>query len=245
MRFFNIVSLLAGVTSAATATSSSSGASATCSPTASDAKVLEFAWGISQFIGGYYNSTVPSTFGNSNNATLQAYQKILYGLEKDNTLSTAAVEKVGAKAPGFSKPQCSFTFPQVNTTQAWASYAYRFEDTITGAFIGLAGYTESPEVSFLMARLAAEHSAHSALIGSRVNSTMFSANSSSLVAAYGPAQVLSSRNQTGSLGEYLGGCLTAPVSRCGPLRIGPLAATPSSSGVASSTGMATSSAKKN
>jgi hypothetical protein len=244
MRFFNIVSLLAGVTSAATATSASNAAS-TCSPSSSDAKVLEFAWGISQFIGGYYNSTVNSTFGSSNNATLQAYQKILFGLEKDNTLSTQAVEKVGAKAPGFSKPQCEFTFPQVNTTQAWATYAYRFEETVTGAFIGLAGYTESPEVSFLMARLAAEHSAHTALIGSRVNSTMFAANSSSLVAAYGPAQVLSTRNQTGSLGQYLGGCLTAPVSRCGPLKIGPLAATPSSSGVASSTSMATSAAKKN
>ncbi|OQE36940.1 hypothetical protein PENCOP_c011G02266 [Penicillium coprophilum] len=245
MRFFNIVSLLAGVTSAATATSSSSSAASTCWPTSSDSKVLEFAWGISQFIGGYYNATVNSTFGNSNNATLLSYQKVLFGLEKDNTLSTAAIEKVSEKAPGFSKPQCDFKFPQVNSTQAWAQYAYRFEDTVTGAFIGLAGYTESPEVSFLMARLAAEHSAHSALIGSRINSTYFAANSSSLVAAYGPAQVLSTRNQTGSLGEYLGGCLTAPVSRCGSIRIGPLIATPSSSGVASSTGMATSSAKKN
>ncbi|CAI7589679.1 unnamed protein product [Penicillium glandicola] len=245
MRFNLISLLLAGVTAtnAATATSSAS-ASATCSPTASDANVLEFAWGISQFIGGYYNSTVNSTFGSSSNATLQAYQKILFGLEKDNTLSTAAVEKVGAKAPGFTKPDCTFTYPQVNSTQAWASYAYRFEDTVTGAFIGLAGYSESPEVSFLLARLAAEHSAHSALIGSRVNSTYFAQNTTSLVAAYGPAQVLASRNETGSLGQYLGGCLTAPTSPCGVLRIGPLAATPSSTGVASSTGLATSAAKK-
>ncbi|OQE10609.1 hypothetical protein PENFLA_c086G02371 [Penicillium flavigenum] len=140
---------------------------------------------------------------------------MLFDFEKDNTLSSAAIEKVGAKAPGFSKPNCDYKFPEVNSSQHWTQWAYRFEDTVTGAFIGLAGYTESPEVSFLMARLAAEHNAHSALISSRMNSTYFSQNSTSLVAAYGPAQVLSTRNQTGSLGEYLGGCLASPTSSCG------------------------------
>ncbi|KAJ5593180.1 hypothetical protein N7537_010084 [Penicillium hordei] len=244
---FNIVSLLlAGVTATSAATTTSAaGSASTCLPSSSDAKVLQFALGVSNFIGGFYNTTVNSTFGNSNNATIQAYQRVLFGLEKDNTLSSAAIEKVGAKAPGFSKPTCDYTYPEVSSTQTWAQWAYRFEDTVTGAFIGLAGYSQSPEVSFLLARLAAEHSAHSALIGSRVNSTYFAANSTSLVAAYGPAQILSSRNQTGSLGEYLGGCLTAPTSPCGAWRIGPLDATPSSSGVASSTGVSTYAAKKN
>ncbi|KAJ5252601.1 hypothetical protein N7489_003011 [Penicillium chrysogenum] len=247
MRFDIITLLLAGVTatSAATTTSGASAAS-TCAPSASDAKVLQFALGVSNFIGTFYNETVNSTFGESNNATIRAYQKILFGLEKGNTLSSQAIEKVGARAPGFSKPECDYQIPEVSSTQSWAQWAYRFESTVTGAFIGLAGYTESPEVAFLMARLAAEHSEHSSLIGSRVNSTYFAQNSTSLVAAYGPAQILSTRNQTGSLGEYLGGCLTAPTSPCGPLRIGPLAATPSpsSSAAASGTSLATSAAQK-
>ncbi|KAJ6128153.1 hypothetical protein N7471_009370 [Penicillium samsonianum] len=234
---FNIVSLLlAGVTATSAATTTTpAGSASTCLPSSADAKVLEFALGVSNFVGGFYNSTVNSTFGSSTNATIQAYQKILFGLENDNTLSSEAIEKVGAQAPGFSAPKCDYKFPEVNSTQAWAQWASRFEDTATGAFIGLAGFTESPEVSFLMARLAAEHSAHAAFIGSRVNSTFFAQNHTSLVAAYGPVQVLSTRNQTGSLGQFLGGCLTAPTSPCGPLRIGPLDATPSpSSGAASS-----------
>lgn len=235
MRFFNLVGLLlAGATATSAANSS-------CAPSSSDAKVLQFAWGLSDFIGGYYNSTVNSTFSGSTNATIMAYQKMLYGFEKENTLGSQAIEEVAGEAPGFSQPECSYMYPQVNTTQAWAQWAYRFESTVTGAFIGLAGYTQSPEVSFLLARLAASHSGHATLIGSRVNSTLFAQNATALVSAYGPAQVLSSRNQTGSLGQYLGDCLSAPSSPCGALDIGPLAATPSSSGVASSTPVATSS----
>ncbi|KAJ5463252.1 hypothetical protein N7475_008196 [Penicillium sp. IBT 31633x] len=239
MRFFNVVSvLLAG----ATATSA---AGASCAPTASDAQVLQFAWGLSDFIGGYYNSTVNSTFAGSSNATILAYKRILFGLEKENTLGSEAIEEVGAKAQGFTEPQCTFQFPQVNTTQAWAQWAYRFESTVTGAFIGLAGFTQSPEVSFLMARLAASHNAHATLIGSRVNSTLFAQNTTSLVGAYEPDQILAKTNQTGSLGLYLGDCLSAPSSPCGTLKVGPLIATPSgtpsSSAVASSTSMVASS----
>jgi hypothetical protein len=223
-----IIPLLAG----ATATTA---ANASCAPTPADAKVLQFAWGLSDFIGSFYNSTVNSTFTSSSNSTILNYKRLLFGIEKDNTLGSEAIEKVAANASGFVQPDCSFTFPPINTTQAWMFWAYRFETTVTGAFIGLAGFTQSPEVSFLLARLAASHSAHATWIGSRVNSTLFAQNATSLVSAYAPVQVLSTRNQTGSLGEFLGGCLTAPESPCGTLKIGPLAATPSSSGVASST----------
>ncbi|KAJ5864215.1 uncharacterized protein N7529_006131 [Penicillium soppii] len=238
MQFFKLTGLLLAAVSA-------SAASSGCAPTSSDAKVLEFAWGLSDFIGGYYNSTVNSTFSSSSNATIAAYKKVLFGVEKENTLGSEAIEKVAQKAPGFSEPQCTFQFPQVNTTQAWAYYAYQFEATVTGAFIGLAGYTQSPEVSFLLARLAASHSAHATLIGSKVNSTLFAQNATSLVGAYGPAQILSTRNQTGSLGQYLGDCLTTPSSPCGSLKIGPLDATPTSSivaGTSSASSSASSSA---
>lgn len=238
MKFFNLAGLLLA---AATASAASSG----CAPTSSDAKVLEFAWGLSDFIGGYYNSTVNSTFSSTSNATIAAYKKLLYGVEKENTLGSEAIEKVGNKTSGFSQPQCQFKYPKVNTTQAWAFYAYQFESTVTGAFIGLAGFTQSPEVSFLLARLAASHSSHATLIGSKVNSTLFAQNATSLISAYGQAQILYTRNQTGSLGQYLGDCLTAPTSPCGPLRIGPLDATPTSSivaGTSSASSSASSSA---
>jgi hypothetical protein len=226
MQFLNLAGLLMAAVTA-------SAASAGCAPTSSDAKVLEFAWGLSDFVGGYYNSTVNSTFSSSSsNATIAAYEKVLFAFEKENTLGSEAIEQASKKAPGFSAPQCTFTFPTVNSTQTWAAWAYRIEATVTGAFIGLAGYTQSPEISFLLARLAASHSAHATLIGSKVNSTLFAQNATSLVGAYGPAQVLSTRNETGSLGQYLGSCLTAPSSPCGSLRIGPLDATPTSSIVA-------------
>ncbi|KAJ5306752.1 hypothetical protein PENANT_c003G10350 [Penicillium antarcticum] len=236
MRFLNLVGLvLAGATASNAATS--------CAPSSSDAAVLEFAWGLADFIGGYYNSTVDSNFpSNSRNATVLGYKKILSGLSNQNTLSVEAIDKASSSLSGFQEPQCSFTYPQVNTTAAWAYYAYQFESTVTGAFIALAGYTQSPEVSFLMARLAAEHNGHATFIGSRVNSTLFADNATSLVSAYGPNQVISNRNATGSLGQYLGGCLTAPSSPCGPLRIGPLDATPSSSAGASSTASPSSTA---
>ncbi|KAJ5124531.1 uncharacterized protein N7515_008356 [Penicillium bovifimosum] len=222
-----LIPLLAG---AATAQNPS------CSPTSSDTQVLQFASGLSSFIGGFFNSTVNSAFPNSSNATMQAQKRIIMGVERDNTLGSQAIDKVGAMAPGFTAPSCSFTYPMPNSTQAWAFWAARLETTVTGAFVALAGFTQSPEVSFLMARLAASHSSHATLIGSRVNSTLFAQNATSLVAAFPPDQVLSTRNETGSLGMFFGGCLTAPQSPCGPLAIGPLAATPSS-GAASSTPM--------
>ncbi|KAJ5533731.1 hypothetical protein N7494_010283 [Penicillium frequentans] len=219
--------LLAGVTAVSAANSS-------CAPSSGDATVLEFAWGISDFLSGFYNNTVNSTF-----LPLRA-MPVLLGVEKDNQLGIQAIEKVGAKAPGFTAPQCSYTYPTISSPSIWALWSYRFETTITGAFIGLAGYTQSPEVSFLLARLAAEHSAHATLIGLRVNSTLFASNVTSLVSAYGPNQVLSSSNSTGSLGQYLGGCLQAPTSPCGTEQIGPLVATITPSGSGSSSALASS-----
>ncbi|KAJ5809048.1 uncharacterized protein N7503_001266 [Penicillium pulvis] len=234
MRFSNMAGLLAGVTAVSAANSS-------CAPSSGDATVLEFAWGISDFLSGFYNNTVNSTFSpTSSNASIVAFQQVLLGVEKDNQLGIQAIEKVGAKAPGFTAPQCSYTYPTISSPSIWALWSYRFETTITGAFIGLAGYTQSPEVSFLLARLAAEHSAHATLIGLRVNSTLFASNVTSLVSAYGPNQVLSSSNSTGSLGQYLGGCLQAPTSPCGTEQIGPLVATITPSGSGSSSALASS-----
>lgn len=70
-----------------------------------------------------------------------------------------------------------------------------------------------------------------------MNSSMFQANSTSLVAAYAPNQVLLEGNQTGRLGTYLDNCVSAPENPRGTLTIGPLEAnfTSSAAGETSST----------
>ncbi|KAJ5612080.1 hypothetical protein N7510_005274 [Penicillium lagena] len=217
--------------------SSSSGASSSCSLSSGDTQVLQFSWVLSDFIQKFYasmpvNENVASQLQNSTSASKALSN--LQGLEKQNNLSVEAVQQLGSQAPNFKQPKCSYTIPKADSIPAFAMFAYQIESTLSGGFIGLAGYTQSPEVSFLLARLAAEHSAHATWIGSRVNSSMFSPSSNSLVDAYSPTQILQSKNQTGSLGQYLNGCVTAPNNPCGTLQIGPLDATVTSSAASSS-----------
>ncbi|KAJ5825164.1 hypothetical protein N7474_002302 [Penicillium riverlandense] len=252
MRFTTTLGwLLAGATFTSAATSPTKATSATSSPGASpspgaltscslasgDTQVLQFSWALSEFISEFYasmpvNENVASQLQNSSSASKALSN--LQGLEKQNNLSIEAIQQLSSKAPNFKQPKCSFTIPKADSIPAFATFAYQFESTVSGGFIGLAGYTQSPEVSFLLARLAAEHSAHATWIGSRVNSSMFSPSSNSLVDAYSPTQILQSKNQTGSLGQYLNGCVTAPKSPCGSIQIGPLDATVTASATGSS-----------
>jgi hypothetical protein len=224
-------------TSSATSGASSGASGASCSLVAGDTQVLQFSYAISEFLSNFYasmpvNENVASTISNSSSGSNALSN--LQGIEKQNNLSLQAIQQLSSTAPSFKQPSCSFTYPKAASIPAFAQYAYQFESTLSGAFIGLAGYTQAPEVSFLLARLAAEHSAHATWIGSRVNSTMFSPSSNSLVDAYSPTQVLGTNNQTGSLGQYLNGCVTAPSSPCGALQIGPLDANVTSSAASSS-----------
>ncbi|CAL5869130.1 uncharacterized protein PFLUO_LOCUS3358 [Penicillium psychrofluorescens] len=227
----------ASKSSSAAGAGASSGA-ASCSLASGDTQVLQFSWVLSDFIQKFYasmpvNENVASQLQNSSSSSKALSN--LQGLEKQNNLSVDAIKQLGMKAPNFKQPSCSYTLPKADSIPAFAMYAYQLEYTLSGGFIGLAGYTQSPEVSFLLARLAAEHSAHATWIGSRVNSSMFSPSSNSLVDAYSPTQILETKNQTGSLGQYLNGCVTAPKSPCGMIQIGPLDATVTAS-AASSTG---------
>ncbi|KAJ6113826.1 hypothetical protein N7523_007143 [Penicillium sp. IBT 18751x] len=232
--------LVAGgaLTSAQSSSSSAASSSSTaCALTSSDTQVLEYTYALSKFLNSFYastalNSSVAAQVSNSTSASKVLSN--LQGIQHLDNLTVEAVRELGSKAPGFSAPSCSYTYPTVNNITAFVHYAYQFEYTLAGAFIGAAGYTTSPEVAFLLARLAAEHSAHSTYIGSRLNSTMFQSSSDSLVSAYSPTQVLMTGNSTGSLGSYLGGCVSAPSSPCGALKIGPLEANITSSAGASS-----------
>lgn len=226
------------LTSAQSSSSSAASSSSTsCAISSSDTQVLQYTWAISKFLNNFYgsvalNSSVASSVSNSTSASRVLAN--LQGIEHADNLTVEAVRELGSKAPGFKEPSCSYTYPSVNSIQSFVQFAYQFESTLTGACIGVAGYTKSPEVAFLLARLAAQHSAHATYIGSRLNSSMFMSSSDSLVSAYPPTQVLSTTNSTGSLGLYLGGCVTAPQNPCGALKIGPLEANITSSAGAGS-----------
>ncbi|CAI7623739.1 unnamed protein product [Penicillium pancosmium] len=216
---------------------SSAASSSSCSLTSSDTDVLEYTWALSNFLNSFYqtvqlNQSVASLVTNSTSGSKALAN--LEGIVHADNLTAEAVREVGSQAPDFKEPSCQYTFPPVSSIQSFVKWAYQFESTLSGAFIGAAGYTQSPEVAFLLARLAAEHSAHATWIGSRVNSSMFQANATSLVPAYAPSQVLLKTNETGSLGTYLGDCVSAPQNPCGALQIGPLEANITSSSAAGS-----------
>lgn len=92
--------------------------------------------------------------------------------------------------------------------------AYQIEATLCGTFIGLADYVMSPQVAFLMARLAAEHGIHASYIGSHLKPQVFMSNSTSLTLAFKPQEVLNSGMGVGMLGQYMNGCAVAPVAPC-------------------------------
>jgi hypothetical protein len=226
------------LTSAQTSSPSASNASTNCALTSSDTQVLQYTWVISKFLNDFYakvalNSSVADQVSNSTSASRVLAN--LQGIQHADNLTVEAVRELSSEAPGFTEPSCSYTFPPVSSIQSFVQWAYQFESTLSGASIGAAGFTKSPEVAFLLARLAAQHSAHATYIGSRLNSSMFTNTSISLVAAYAPAQVLLASNSTGSLGTYLGGCVSAPSNPCGTLDIGPLEANITSSAVAATT----------
>lgn len=233
MRFGSLIAWLF----VAGGTLSSAQSSSNCSLTTGDTEVLQYTWAISNFLNSFYqsielNQSVASMVSNST-SSLKALAN-LEGIVHADNLTSEAVRELGSKAPNFTELSCEYSFPPTSDIQSFVKFAYQFESTLCGAFIGAAGYTKSPEVSFLLARLAAEHSSHATWIGSRLNSSMFMANSTSLVSAYTPTQVLMNGNQTGQLGTYLHNCVSAPQNPCGTLIIGPLEANITSSAVAGS-----------
>lgn len=228
--------LAAGAALASGATISSPNCSPNCTLTSGDTQVLQYSWALSQFISNFYasvpvNQSLAYSLSNST-SPLKALAN-LKGIEKENNLTVVAIRELSSKSPNFTRPKCNYTYPKISSMHSFAKYAYELESTLSGAFIGAAGYTRSPEVSFLMARLAAQHSAHAVWIGSRMSST-FQPNGTSLLPAYTPKHVLMSKNMTGNLGQYLHGCVTAPTQPCGVLKIGPLEANLTSSSAVSS-----------
>ncbi|OGM42485.1 hypothetical protein ABOM_008333 [Aspergillus bombycis] len=233
MRIFSALSslLLAGAVAAQ---------SSDCSPKSGDVQTLQFAWALQHLSERFWSSqSLNQTFlNNATNASTANYEPNFRGITRENRLGIRAIQQVGNNLSNFTTPRCNVTIPQASDANSFLKNALQVEQTIAGGFIGLAAYTQSPEVAFLLARLAAQHSAQSAYLGSEQNSTFFPSNSTSLVPAYTPDQILKAGNQTGQLGTYINRCVTAPAGPCGQkVNIGPLVATLNST----STGGGTSS----
>lgn len=233
MRFLSILSSLLFI-GATTAQSD-----CTTSVSSSDNTIVQFAWYLQIFIERFYSSVhIDQSFISSHHN--------LQGLQQQNRLGLSAVQQVGIKVPGFETPGCDFSFPRVSSGISYIQNAAKLEADVSGAFIGLAAYTQKPELAFLFSRLAGEHSAHAAWLGGYTgsNSTVFPRNSTALIPAYTPDHVLKSGNRPGMLGQYINGCARAPAAPGGQaVVIGNLGATLTAPSASSSLVAATSSAK--
>jgi hypothetical protein len=218
-----------------------------CTPKSGDVQVVQYAWALEYMVQQYYASVpVNQTFLTSAlNSSTANYASNLPGIYQQNRLGVRAAAQLGKRISNFTAPGCNFTFPPPNSSETFLTTAWAFESNVSAALVGLEGYTQAPEVSFLIARLAAQHAAHSTYLATTQEAVVFQSNNvTSLWPAYSPSYVLSNGNRPGQLGRYFRGCVSPPQPPCGNLTIGPLIATlgsNSSSSSAASSSTATSS----
>ena len=195
-------------------------------PGSSDAVVVEFGLAVQTLLSEYYKS-IPvnaSFFATLPNNTGTDYLSNAMGLVQQADLGVMSLQQLEVMT-NASMPSCKYTFPPVTDAMSFFMNAYQIEATLCGTFIGLADYVMSPQVAFLMARLAAEHGIHASYIGSHLKPQVFMSNSTSLTPAFTPQEVLNSGMGVGMLGQYMNGCAVAPVAPCsGMVSIGELGA---------------------
>ncbi|KAL4984915.1 hypothetical protein BDW68DRAFT_193298 [Aspergillus falconensis] len=198
---------------------------ASCSPKSSDAEVVEYAYALQGLLESYYTSQpINQTFlrDATNSSRVEYYQNLL-GIQRQNRLGVRALQQVGSQVPGFSNPRCDYSVPNATSGEEYVTNAAELEGSVASALIGAVGYTQSPEVSFILTRLAAVHTAGGTWLAAEQNGVVFPSNVSSLMPAYNPEYVLGSGNEPGRLGRYLQDCVTAPSDPCGQtFFIGPL-----------------------
>ncbi|KAL2861245.1 uncharacterized protein BJX67DRAFT_312246 [Aspergillus lucknowensis] len=195
-----------------------------CSPKSSDSEVVRYAWALQSLLEKYYSGQpLNQTFlSDATNSSRAEYYQNFQGIQRQTRLGVRAVQQIETKT-STSNPSCNFTFPNATSGEEYVQNALRLEASVASALIGATGYTQSPEVSFLLARLASGHTAAATWLATQQTGIVFPSNSSSLVPAYNPSYVLSSGNKFGKLGQYLNGCVSAPADPCGQVFfIGPL-----------------------
>lgn len=253
MRLFALINgllLLSGSSVAVKKKASSTGASSPastsgCKPTAADTSVIEFAWALQNLTDQWYSSSWlnSSAFSSAPNDSTAMWYPNFEGMKKASSLGLLAVNQTASRTPNVKQPRCNYTLPKATDSRSVLFTTRKLEASVCGAFIALAGYAESPEVSFLLARLAASHAAHATYIGGSLMEPIFSTKNDSLIAAYPPERVLSKGNATGMLGSFMGMCVNAPMKPCGKtLIVGPESGNLTSNASAISSALATETA---
>lgn len=198
-------------------TPSSPSAASGCMPTTGDTGVVGFAYALESLGHDYYTS-VPlnsTAFSQAPNDSTALWFPNFRGMEKRGNVSLMALEGLGRMTPNFRAPRCNFSLPTPSSPRDLLDTTYDLEQSLCGAYIGLAGHSQSPEVAFLMARLAAGHAGNAVYIRSHLMEPVFSERNNSLYPAYPPERVLSNGSAPGMLGDYLGDCVMVPVKPCG------------------------------
>lgn len=224
---------------------------AACTPSASDMTAVEFGYSVQKLLVSYYESVpVNSTFFSALPSDVTSHTDILAnaeGLKRQAKLGVDALEELASKGSTNSSrmpmPSCKYNPPKPQNAKAYLMNAQQIESTLCGAFIGLADYVQWPQAAFLMARLSAGHGNHAAYIGSLMKADLYMANSTQLLPAFKPQEVMTPGMGVGHLGQWMNNCTRIPTPPCGRhLKIGPLGSnlTRASSGSMSSTRASTS-----
>lgn len=209
---FAITFALAGAVGAA---QSSQPCNGICMPSMADMEAVKFGYAVQNLLYQYYKSVpVNQTFFSNLPDTNTNYLGNAMGLQRQSWLGIEALQQFGHKE-SMSWPKCNYTLPTPTSSKDHLMTAYKIEATLCGAFIGLGDYVQSPEASFLMARLAAEHGIHASYIGSHMMPQVFMKNSSSLTPAFTPQHVLMPGMKVGYLGQWVNKCVSAPSPPCG------------------------------
>jgi hypothetical protein len=190
-----------------------------------DTSVVEFAYALQNLTNRFYTRTeLNSTlFQKAPNNTDADWLVNFKGMKRQSQLGLLAIRRQGALCPAFTPPMCNYTIPKPRDVNMFLRLAYKMESSVTGAFVGLTAYTNSPEVSFLVSRLAATHATHAAYLETFLQEPVFNATNATLIQAYPPARVLTAGNKPGMLGDWMRGCVKPPFKPCGEsLIVGPV-----------------------
>jgi hypothetical protein len=212
MRLLAVGGLLLSSASSAIAASCSN-----CSLTSQDSNVLQYAWAIQRLSCWFYetNSASETNFSSAPNNSITDYSSNLQGIQSQNLLGAAQVESLASKLSDFQQPDCNFSMPMPTTITQYLGKSWYLETVISGAFTGLANFTQTPTVSLLLSRLAVQHATHATYIASSFLPNVFDANNISDIPVLAPDMVLSNETHDAMLGGVLGGCVLAPEAPCG------------------------------
>ncbi|KAJ5917009.1 hypothetical protein N7504_001024 [Penicillium tannophilum] len=204
--------------SASSSTTSDIAASGSNCSNSSDIQVLQYASAIQAYSYFFYSS-IPlnqTFFSDAPNSSDANYAINIQGMEQQNRLGALLLEEVGSNIAGFQAPKCSWKPINPSNGTDFLDDALYIETSLTGALLGLTGYTLTAEIAEIINWLAVQHGAHSAYITSFTEAIVFptSKNLSSLPPILPPDYVLDTGGEIFMLGQLLGGCVNAPKGPC-------------------------------